>query len=126
MTKIVRSRDVVFLKDQLVGDDDEVEKASSSIEIPVRLDTFPPIVPADHGGDVYKDDGDTGNEDAPMVDDDVEPGEQVDEELPLLPVEAQLRRSTRERKLPARYSSSEYVMLTDAGEPKTLPISYVY
>ena len=113
--KIVRSRDVVFLEDQLVSDDDKVEKASSSAEIPVRLDTVPPVVPTNHGGEVQEDDGDTGNEDAPIVDD-VEPAEQVDEELPLPPVEAELRRSTRERKLPARYSSHEYVMLTDAGE----------
>ena len=39
--KIVRSRDVMFLEDQL-DDDDKVEKASSSIEIPIRID---PVVP---------------------------------------------------------------------------------
>ena len=36
--KIVRSRDIVFLEDQFVGDDDKVEKASCSVEIPARLD----------------------------------------------------------------------------------------
>ena len=39
--KIVRSRDIVFLKDQLVDDDDKVEKVSSFTKIPIRID---PIV----------------------------------------------------------------------------------
>ena len=39
--KIVKSRDVMFLEDQL-DDGDKVEKASSSIEISIRID---PIVP---------------------------------------------------------------------------------
>ena len=34
--KIVKSRDVVFLEDQLVDDGDEVEKASSSAKISIR------------------------------------------------------------------------------------------
>ena len=51
--KIVRSRDVVFLEDQLVDDGDRVNKASYSIEILIRIDpNFPPIVHADHGGEL--------------------------------------------------------------------------
>ena len=51
--------------------------------------------------------------------DDVEPTEQVDEELPLPPYEPSLRRSTRERQPSTRYPPNEYVMLTDGGEPET-------
>ena len=51
--KIVRSRDVVFLEDQLVNDGDKVEKASSSVEIPIRIDpVVPPTVYANHGGEL--------------------------------------------------------------------------
>ena len=51
--KIVKSRDVVFLEDQLVDDGDKVEKASSYVEIPNRIDpVVPPIVHASHGGKV--------------------------------------------------------------------------
>ena len=47
--KIVRSRDVMFLKDQLVDDSDKVEKASSFAKIPIRIDpVVPPIVYANH------------------------------------------------------------------------------
>lgn len=46
-----------------------------------------------------------------------EPSEQVDEKLPWY--ESSLRRPIRERKTPARYSSNEYVMLINAGDPKT-------
>ena len=42
----------------------------------------------------------------------------VDENSTKLPVEPQLRRSTRERQPSTRYSASEYVMLTDGEEPE--------
>ena len=49
---IIRSRDVVFLVDQLFVDGDKVEKPKSSIDILVSLDIVPPpIVHEDHGGD---------------------------------------------------------------------------
>ena len=51
--KIVRSRDVVFLEDQLVDDGDKVEKASSFFEIGIRIDVVvPPTVHANHGGEL--------------------------------------------------------------------------
>ena len=51
--KIVISKDVVFLEDQLVDDGDKVEKASSSTEIPIRIDpAVPPTVYANHGGEL--------------------------------------------------------------------------
>ena len=51
--KIVISRDVVFLEDQLVDDGDKVENASSSAEIPIRIDpVIPPTVYANHKGEL--------------------------------------------------------------------------
>ena len=95
--KIVRIKDVVFLEDQLVDDDDKVEKASSSIEIPIRTDPFVlPIVHANHGGELQEGHGVTENEDDLIVDD-VKPTKQVDGELPLPPYEPPLRRYIRER-----------------------------
>ena len=118
--KIVKSRDdVVFLKDQLVDDGDKVKKASSSSEIPIRIDPIvPPTMYANHGGELQESDGVIENEDDPMVDD-VESTEQVDRELPLPPYEPPLRRSTKEIQPSTRYPPNEYVMLSDGGEPKT-------
>ena len=117
--KIVRSRDVVFLEDQLVDDGDKVEKSSSSAEIPIRIDpVVPPTVFANHEGELQEGDGVIENEDDPIVDN-VEPTEQVDGELPLPPYEPPLRRSTREPQPSTRYPPNEYVMLTNVGEPET-------
>lgn len=46
--EIIKSKDV-FPKDQLVGDDDKIEKVSSSIEVPAIIDSIvPPTVHIDH------------------------------------------------------------------------------
>ena len=51
--KIVISRDVVFLEDQLVDDGDKVENASSSAKILIRIDlVVPPTVYANHEGEL--------------------------------------------------------------------------
>ena len=116
--KIVRSRDVVFLEDQLV-DGDKIEKDSSSVEIPIRIyPVVPPTMHDNHGGELQEGDGFTENKDDLIVDD-VEPTEQVDGELPPPPYEPPFRRSTRERHLFTRYPPNEYVMLTNEGDPKT-------
>ena len=61
--KIVRSRDVVFLEDQLV-DDDKAEKASSYAEILIRIDPVVPLtVHANHRGELQEGVGVTENED---------------------------------------------------------------
>ena len=115
--KIVRSRDVVFLEDQLVDDGDKGEKASYSVEIPIRIDpVVPPIVYANHGGELQEGGGVIKNEDDPIVDD-VKPTEQVDGELPLPLYELPLRRSTRERQPSTRYPPNEYAILFYGGEP---------
>ena len=117
--KIIRSRDVVFLENQLVDDGDKVEKDSSFAEIQIRIDpVVPPTVYANHMGELQEGDGVTENEDD-LIANDVEPTEQVDGELPLPPYEPPLRRSTRERQPSTRYPPNEYVMLTDKGEAET-------
>ena len=52
-TKIARSKDV-FLEDQLVDDSDKVKKASSSAEIPIRIDQVPPTMHANNEGKTQK------------------------------------------------------------------------
>ena len=95
--KIVKSKDVVFLKDQLVDDGDKVEKTSSFAELAIGIDpVVSPAMHANHGEELQEDYGVTENENEIIVDD-VEPTEQVDGELPLPPYEPPLRRSTRER-----------------------------
>ena len=117
--KIVRSRDVVFLEGQLVDDGDKVEKASSYVEIPIRIDPVVlPSVHANHKGELQEGNGVIENEGYPTVDD-VELIEQVDGELPLSPYEPPLRRSTRERQPSTRYPPNEYVMVIDRGESET-------
>ena len=94
--KIVKSRDVVFLEDQLVDDGDKVEKASSFAEIQIRIDpVVPPIVHADHGGELREGNSVIENKDDPIVDD-VEPTKQVYRKLSLQPYEPPLRISTKE------------------------------
>ena len=109
----------MFLEDQLFDDGNKVEKASSSVEITIRIDpVVPPTVYANLGGELQEGDGVTENENDPIVDD-VEPTEQVDGELPLPPYEPPLRRSTRECQPSTRYPPNEHVMLTDGGELET-------
>ena len=113
--KIIRSRDVVFLEDQLFDDGDNIEKPETSVYIPWSLGPVPsPVVHDDHGGDEQEDSGENTSDDTPTVDD-AEPTEQA----PPPPVEIPLRRSTRERQPSTRYPPHEYVMLTDGGELET-------
>ena len=110
--KVVRSRDVVFLEDQTIEDIDKLESAESSTNDLVDLDPLNPPVVHDIDEEVQ-----TPHDDA--AEDDVEPeieGEQSPQEpLPQTP----LRRSTREKQPSRKYSSNEYVMISDQGEPKT-------
>ena len=45
--------------------------------------------------------------------------EQGEQPPPLKMVESQVRRSTREHSLSTRYPTSEYIMITKEGEPKS-------
>lgn len=84
--KLIRSRDVVFLEDQIVSGEEKNDESQSSLEIhiiPTSVSTL--VVHDDHGG--------TGedNDDGPT-----EPVEQAPPESLAPPVEPELRRSTRE------------------------------
>lgn len=106
--KIIRSRDVMFFEDHTI-EDFEKPKKSQSNKIPVNLEPVSRSINSDEGG-------------ATPNTDDVDPlavsprPEQVPEQVQ---PEAPLRRSTRERKLSHKYSSDEYVMLIDGGEPES-------
>ena len=82
----------------MIDDGNKGEKPCSSAENPVNLDPIsPPVKDTDQGGDVLEDGSDAVNDETLPVDD-VEPVEQA----PLAPlVESQVRRSTRERRLPS-------------------------
>ena len=110
--KVVRSRDVVFLEDQTIEDINKLESVESSTNDLVDLDPLNPPIVHDINEEVQ-----TPHDDA--AEDDVEPeieGEQSPQEsLPQTP----LRRSTREKQPSRKYSSNEYVMISDQGETKT-------
>ena len=104
--KLIRSRDVVFLEDQIVSDAEKSDKSQSSPEIPIIPTLIsPPTVHDNHGG------AEEDNNDGPT-----EPVEQTPSEPPTPLIELELRRSTRERRPSTRYLPDEYAMLTD-GEP---------
>ncbi|CAJ2645756.1 unnamed protein product [Trifolium pratense] len=128
--KLIRSRDVVFMEDQIIEDIDKVEKTTPEKDVslsnidPVRL----PVHNLDTiGGDVqngephdYVDDQQLGEEVYILADNDEENDMSQDENLGEAPEssQVQLRRSNRQRQPSTRYNSDEYVTLTDEGEPE--------
>ena len=104
--KLIRSRNVVFLEDRIVGDAGKSDASWSSLEIPIILTSVSPsVIYDDHRGD-----GEDNN-DGPI---------ELVEQEPLEPrvvplVELELRRSTKERWPSTGYLPHEYVMLIDGG-----------
>ncbi|QHO13807.1 Retrovirus-related Pol polyprotein [Arachis hypogaea] len=112
--KIVRSRDVIFLEDQTIEDLEKTDKPITvrhSANYEPGPSTRSPVdgrdVQVDNDGDDLHDEP-TPQPDLPDVEVPPEP-----------PVEPELRRSTRERHPSQKYSSHEYVMNTETGEPKS-------
>ncbi|KAG8471369.1 hypothetical protein CXB51_036995 [Gossypium anomalum] len=107
--KLVRSRDVVFIEDQTIDDIDKTEKVDSQdsgdlINVnPVPLDSSPDLIQDDVHGDVS--DGHQDIDDFDTLMDYVVNDQQ---QAPIAPPAVPLR----------RYSSDEYVLLTDGGEPE--------
>ena len=96
--KLIRSKDVVFLKDQIVGDAEKIDESQSSLEIPIIPTSISPhVVHNDHGG------AGEDNNDSPA-------------EPRAPPIELELKRFTSERRPSTRYLPHKYVMLTDKGE----------
>ena len=84
--KLIRSRDVVFFEDQIIGDAKKSDESQSFPEIPIIPTSIsPPTVHDNHGG------AGEDNNDGPT-----EPVEQAPPELPTPLIELELRRSTRE------------------------------
>ena len=91
--KLIRSKDVVFLDDQIIADAEKSDESRSSLEIPIiQTSVSPPIVHDDHEGT-----GEDNNDDS------AEPIDQAPPEPPAPPVKLELRRSTRERRPSTRY-----------------------
>ena len=114
--KIIRSRDVTFLEDQIVDGVEKDEKPQECDEIPIpdtSRSVLPPVVYDDYGGDAQEDFDDRVDDDGPAEQVEQAPPESFDP-----PVEPQLRRSMRERHHSSKYPPHEYVMLTDGGEPE--------
>ncbi|KAK8537987.1 hypothetical protein V6N12_044126 [Hibiscus sabdariffa] len=80
---------------------------------PVPLDPSPNPIQDDVHGNVNDDRQDIGGFDAPI--DDVVTDQQ---QAPIAPPTVPLRRSSRDRRSSSRYSSDDYVLLTDEGEPE--------
>ncbi|URE13498.1 Retrotransposon protein [Musa troglodytarum] len=109
---VFRSRDVIFFEDQTLEDLKKKAPAKTSAE---GLEDYDPAIPP-----VYQGDGGDVQEDGVEPDINLPIGhveqEEVEEQLP---AEPQLRRSSRQRQPSKRYSTYEYVMFTDAGEPES-------
>ena len=121
--KLVRSRDVVFMEDQTIQDilktDTPVPQCSDGL---IDLDPVPLTHVPTEVRDVQDDQHDTGDVDTDSTP--VEMGDNAHEQSPVseVPLEVlpdvPLRRSIRDRQPSTRYSTDEYVLLTDGGEPE--------
>jgi len=111
--KLVRSIDVIFVEDQTIEDIGKTEKSESlSIDDVVDFDPAPQTdTPNTADFDCHDDDiQDHITNDSVDDNDDVV----IDFGEPRVP----LRRSSRQRLPSTHYSSNEFVLLTDGGEPE--------
>ncbi|CAL8167682.1 unnamed protein product [Prunus armeniaca] len=131
--KIIRSRDVVFFEDQNIEDIRRGDKPDNPREYPANLDPVPSPLEHNDERDESNDTDDLASD--PIInepfDDDMSDGHTIDgiiddaadegleaqvHEEPA--AEFQPRRSIRVRRPPSRYSSNDYVLLADGGEPE--------
>jgi len=123
--KLVRSRDVVFMEDQIIHDIEKTEKVvpqcsdglidldlAHSIELLAQVEH-------DVQND-QQDEHDFQNDQQSPVDTDVPLQDETHDQFPVLeiPSDVPLRRSTRDRHPSTQYSVDEFVLLTDGGEPE--------
>ncbi|RDX78423.1 hypothetical protein CR513_41306, partial [Mucuna pruriens] len=114
--KLVKSRDVQFMKDQTIEDIGKVKKTT-----PEKDNSLSEV---DQNGEQHNYVGDQQLEDDfdfPPDDDAEEEQEMSQDENPgdaSKPPPIQLKRSNRERQSSTRYTSDEYVTLTDGEEPE--------
>uniref|UniRef100_A0A2N9J8U9 Integrase catalytic domain-containing protein n=1 Tax=Fagus sylvatica TaxID=28930 RepID=A0A2N9J8U9_FAGSY len=119
--KMIRSRDVVFHENENIKDFKKSEKSKSTVE------GVSDLTPTSSSSDIATDIEEVqvenyGDEPAEVDGDDAidtEGVEQGEQPIPPEMEEPQVRRSTRERHPSTRYSTSEYVLITDEGEPES-------
>lgn len=120
--KLIRSRDVVFVEDQTIEDIQKAQETTSYNGYDLVDLDLPPLTFAPAPAEEVQGNGNDGN--IPEVDDPVD--DDVDDdaieidhhgspEVQPVPV----RRSIRDRNPSMRYPSSDYVLLTDGGEPES-------
>lgn len=125
--KTVRSRDVIFHEHETMGDLD-VDSAKSTGG---GVDDYRPVsIPYDDATDEgmqqsepepepeHQPEEPVVEDDEPIVDEHTEGAEQGEPSVPQ-EAEPQLRRSARERRPSTRYPSSDYILITDEGEPES-------
>ncbi|VFQ70711.1 unnamed protein product [Cuscuta campestris] len=118
--KLVRSRDVIFMEDQNIEDIQKMEKSESqSYDDLVDLNPTPVAhTPNATNGDQNEDNShvphDFADGNVEEESNEVHNQPHVDTNSPTVA----LRRSTRERIPSTHYSTNEYVLLTDGGEPE--------
>ncbi|KAM2683111.1 hypothetical protein EV1_044763 [Malus domestica] len=134
--KFIRSRDVVFYEDQTIGDSDKEAQPDGAVRGVDPLasdeeshDDIPEATANEVPAESDNADQEEPDQDVPdhEIADQGEPSqeEQIQGESnqgePLAPQENedQVRRSSRSRRPSTKYSSSEYIMLTNYGEPET-------
>ncbi|KAM1814362.1 hypothetical protein ACFX11_028034 [Malus domestica] len=134
--KFIRSRDVVFYEDQTIGDSDKEAQPDGAVRGVDPLasdeeshDDIPEATANEVPAESDNADQEEPDQDVPdhEIADQGEPSqeEQIQGESnqgePLAPQknEDQVRRSSRSRRPSTKYSSSEYIMLTNYGEPET-------
>ena len=117
--KIFRSRDVIFYEDQTISYCEKTEKvkAISDGVIDPTVIHFPLQRTIDGGAEMTGDEApETVVDDGmPESDQAVEQGEQSPQQVISEP---QIRRTNRESRPSSKYSSSEYVLITDEGQPE--------
>ena len=121
--KLVKSRDVVFMENQTIQDilktDTLVPQCSDGL---IDLDPIPLTHVPTEVRDVQDDQHDIGDVDTDSTP--VEMGDNAHEQSPISKVPLEVlsdvpfRRFIRDRQPSTRYSTDEYVLLTDEGKPK--------
>uniref|UniRef100_A0A2N9HLM6 Integrase catalytic domain-containing protein n=1 Tax=Fagus sylvatica TaxID=28930 RepID=A0A2N9HLM6_FAGSY len=119
--KMIRSRDVVFHENENIKDFEKSEKSKSTVE--GVSDLTPTSSSSDIATDIEEVQVENYGDEPVGVDGDdaidTEGVEQEEQPIPPEMEEPQVRRFTREHRPSTRYSTSEYVLITDEGEPES-------
>ena len=117
--KLVRSRDVVFAEEQFISDIEKAPASTSQIGGDLVDLSSPHLVPAPIPAEVQDDDIEDNMPEVniPADDDNVEEVDHQDHPEDQ-PPPAPVRRSERGHIPSTRYPSTEYICLTDEGEPE--------